>query len=375
MSQYFFKMSQAEKNSILDKHKTIYDGYVTEYGQQSNTQPLYVQDYANDKEGMVVSNKGVVKPYTNMSINESTNDNITHKSINNVIDSYLNENLVCDKKYIMGNNDPEEFLLYASGEISEILFQRFVKHTLPDEKDMDKDTERRYSYEDKLEEIVRVKYGNKIKNYFIKNVDNCPDRDNHKPMGKIDYDDVWNTLEESHNGSDMIGDGKNDLKNGTVDLDDLMGYPSPNEDEFDYISLGVLDDSELEEGFDDFDIKRKRGGIDYSEKEFPGTNKYKIDIEDLNFGDFLEPKRDDSNEFDFDYEEVDEEHGTFDHMSDEYGDEDLNYGSMKRNYHDIDNIMPIIPDFEDDVDEDILPEFMEKLNESLDMFKRFNKYN
>mgnify|MGYP000149987123 CR=1 FL=1 len=71
MGQYFFKMSQAEKNDILDKHKTIYDGYVTEYGQQSNTQPLYVQDYANDKEGMVVSNKGVVKPYTNMGINES----------------------------------------------------------------------------------------------------------------------------------------------------------------------------------------------------------------------------------------------------------------------------------------------------------------
>jgi hypothetical protein len=368
-------MSQAEKNSILDKHKTIYDGYVTQYGQQSNTQPLYVQDYANDKEGMVVSNKGVVKPYTNMGINESTNDNITHKAINNVIDSYLNEKLICDKKYIMGDNDPEEFLLYASGEISEILFQRFVKHTLPDEKDEDKDTERRYSYEDKLEEIVRVKYGNKIKKYFIENVENCPDRDNYEPMDKIDYDDVWDTLEESHTGSDMIGDGGNDLKNGTVDLDDLMGYPSPNEDEFDYISLGMLDDSELEEGFDDFDIKRKRGGIDYNEKEFPGTNKYKVDIEDLNFGDFLEPKRDDSNQFDLDYEEVDEEHGTFDHMSDEYDDDDLNYGSMKRNYYNIDDTMPIIPDFEDEVDEDVLPEFMEKLNESLDMFKRFKKYN
>jgi len=249
MSQYFFKMSQAEKNSILDKHKTIYDGYVTEYGQQSNTQPLYVQDYANDKEGMVVSNKGVVKPYTNIGINES------------------------------------------------------------------------------------------------------------------------------HDGLDMIGDGSDDLKNGTVDLDDISGYPSPNEDEFDYISLGMLDDTELEEGFDDFDIKRKRGGIDYNEKEFPGKNKFEVDIEDLNFGDFLEPKRDDSNELDFDYEEVDEEHGTFDHMSDEYGDDDLNYGSTKRNYHDIDDIMPIIPDFEDEIDEDILPDFMEKLNESLDMFKRFKKYN
>jgi hypothetical protein len=70
MAQYFFKMSQAEKNDILDKHKTIYDGYVTEYGQQSNTQPLYVQDFANDKVGITVNNKGEVMPYTNMNINE-----------------------------------------------------------------------------------------------------------------------------------------------------------------------------------------------------------------------------------------------------------------------------------------------------------------
>ena len=72
MSQYFFKISQAEKNNILDQHKSIYDGFVTEFGQNSNTQPLYVQDYANDKGGLVVSNKGNVKLYTNMKINESS---------------------------------------------------------------------------------------------------------------------------------------------------------------------------------------------------------------------------------------------------------------------------------------------------------------
>jgi len=71
MNQYFFKMSQAEKNNILDQHKSIYDGFVTEFAQTNNTQPLYVQDYANDKGGLVVSNKGNVKLYTNMKINES----------------------------------------------------------------------------------------------------------------------------------------------------------------------------------------------------------------------------------------------------------------------------------------------------------------
>ena len=71
MGQYFFKMNQAEKNDILDQHKKIYDGYVTEYGKTSNQQPLYVQDFANDKNGLVVNNKGDVKHYTNMNINES----------------------------------------------------------------------------------------------------------------------------------------------------------------------------------------------------------------------------------------------------------------------------------------------------------------
>jgi|LakMenE01Jun11ns_1017448.scaffolds.fasta_scaffold9899014_4 hypothetical protein len=73
MAQYFFKMSQAEKNNILDQHKSLYDGFVTQYAQGSNQKPLYVQDFANDKNGITVSNKGVVKNYTNMNINEDIN--------------------------------------------------------------------------------------------------------------------------------------------------------------------------------------------------------------------------------------------------------------------------------------------------------------
>lgn len=192
MGQYFFKMSQAEKNDILDKHKTIYDGYVTEYGQQSNTQPLYIQDYANDKEGMVVSNKGVVKPYTNMGINES------------------------------------------------------------------------------------------------------------------------------HTGLDMIADDPDHLKHGTVDLSDygvnpdheMMHdtYPSPNEDEFDFISLGLMND--------------------------------------VGDGDELPH---------YDEEEEDNDDEIY---TDEVIDTPIDVTSVY-----------------DEVDDDILPDFMEKLNESLDMFNRFKKYN
>jgi len=63
-------MSNDEKNNILDQHKTLYSGYKTMQPQVSNTQPLYTQDFANDKGGVTVNNKGEVKPYMNFGINE-----------------------------------------------------------------------------------------------------------------------------------------------------------------------------------------------------------------------------------------------------------------------------------------------------------------
>ena len=73
MNAYFFKMTNEEKTNILDQHKEVYDGYVTQYA-QSNEQPLYTQDFANDKQGLTVNNKGVVTAYKNMNINEMKHD-------------------------------------------------------------------------------------------------------------------------------------------------------------------------------------------------------------------------------------------------------------------------------------------------------------
>ena len=89
MNAYFFKMNQAEKNDILDQHKQVYDGYVTTYGQQINQQPLYVQDFANDKVGLVVNNKGVVKPYSNMKINEMRYDGKSTGLFSDEEDTYM----------------------------------------------------------------------------------------------------------------------------------------------------------------------------------------------------------------------------------------------------------------------------------------------
>ena len=70
MAAYFFNITEEERNNILDKHKHLYDGYVTNYG-TNKEQPLYVQDLANDKNGITVNNRGEVKKYTNMGISES----------------------------------------------------------------------------------------------------------------------------------------------------------------------------------------------------------------------------------------------------------------------------------------------------------------
>lgn len=204
MAQYFFKMTNEERTNILDQHKTIYDGYVTEYAQGENKQPLYVQDFANDKGGITVNNKGEVKPYTNMGINES-------------IDGRL----------------------------------------------------------------------------------------------------------------DMIGDGDDDLRNGTVDFSSI-----DNDEDGSYISLGITDDEDEDDHRD-------------------------LSMYNSHYGD---------KNFDFDNEEE-----SFDIELDEVDDTILD---LKPEWSDEEEIVnDIYDDGFDEVDEEEKDEFLNKLNESLDMFRRFKKYN
>ena len=75
MNAYFFPVSNEERENILNRHKEVYNGYKTlNPNPVENNQPLFVQDFANDKDGMVVNNKGEVKKYTNMGINESKSE-------------------------------------------------------------------------------------------------------------------------------------------------------------------------------------------------------------------------------------------------------------------------------------------------------------
>jgi len=50
---------------------------------------LYVQDYANDKGGITVNNKGEVKTYTNMRINEMRHDGMDTGLFSSEVDEYI----------------------------------------------------------------------------------------------------------------------------------------------------------------------------------------------------------------------------------------------------------------------------------------------
>ena len=85
MKRYLLKVNKSERDSILEMHNTQqpiwgktkinesirseYEGMTTHYGQNNST-PLFVEDFAADKKGITVNNKGDVMEYRNTEINE-----------------------------------------------------------------------------------------------------------------------------------------------------------------------------------------------------------------------------------------------------------------------------------------------------------------
>ena len=162
MNAYFFNTTPEERENILDQHKKLYDGYVTKYNQESNMTPLYVQDLANDKGGITVSNKGNVTQYKNIGINESPLDRIADgpKDLKNgtvdlddapndrsEVDSIImhdrypspvdEESLDDYEDEMMSNNDQYEYDIdeledYSAEDISEDLFTEIDEENLPD---------------------------------------------------------------------------------------------------------------------------------------------------------------------------------------------------------------------------------------------------
>jgi hypothetical protein len=66
---FFLNITEEEKQSIQDRHRSQYDGYVTRGNNVPNETPLNVEDLNRDKKGITVSNMGEVKEYTNKEVN------------------------------------------------------------------------------------------------------------------------------------------------------------------------------------------------------------------------------------------------------------------------------------------------------------------
>ena len=131
-------------------------------------------------------------------------------------------------------------------------------------------------------------------------------------------------INESIDGRlDMIGDGDDDLRNGTVDFSSI-----DNDEDGSYISLGITDDED--------------------EDDHRDLSMYNSHYGDKNF------------DFDIELDEVDD---TILDLKPEWSDEEEGI------------VNDIYNDNFDEVDEEEKDGFLNKLNESLDMFRRFKKYN
>ncbi len=73
--RYMLNISDEEKQALLNQHSRPYDGYQTlRFPEPDNR--IHTYDPAGDKAGITVNNKGEVKRYTNVGINESMNSDV-----------------------------------------------------------------------------------------------------------------------------------------------------------------------------------------------------------------------------------------------------------------------------------------------------------
>ena len=73
--RYMLNISDEEKQALLNQHSKPYDGYQTlRFPEPDNR--IHTYDPAGDKGGITVNNRGEVKSYTNVGINESMNSDV-----------------------------------------------------------------------------------------------------------------------------------------------------------------------------------------------------------------------------------------------------------------------------------------------------------
>jgi len=328
------QLSATDKTDILDQHKSVYNGYQTMQPQVSNRQPLYVYDDANDKDGFVVNNRGEIKKYTNMGINEGVND----KNVCESCGGETNEGKVCEE--CSGGMYEEQMCESCGGETNEGKLCEECGGTGK------KNIQELGGMDDGHPRFGNKKFPNKMSPEEI---------DDLLRGDEEDYND-----EEDYKDRSMYSPYYGDKNFNFDDEDD-------NDDEdVDYINLDESDDDcELEEnewGAYDFESNGPNSGYNVNELDDNTINSYEpmqsaFDDDDDN----------DDDDYDENYSDDDD---------DDY-DEDMDTGEDLAPSFDSDgNFLGMVKPNRDDMEVDDLKEsFFIQKNKITEMFNRFNKYN
>ena len=300
------QMSTDEKSNILDQHRQIYNGYQAMQPKVSNTQPLYVQDFAKDKNGVTMSNKGVVTHYTNVGINES----IEEGEMCEQCGGQMNEG-ICEQ--CGGSAEMEE----ETGHLDDIYNQEDLnlKHgdfdyvegggndygTFEKMHHMKEQADDYVNYEDNLEE-----QGGNADDMDVDDVEPAFDFESEGPgMGDAYPVNEEGNMDEPEITYDAMESAFNDDEMGEQDISGVQGIYGDMDPAFDFDSEGPgkagpyqhsqyegeddFDEDELEVDFDEFDPRDKSweeitahtgddefGGVDEDIKESLITQKNRI---------------------------------------------------------------------------------------------------
>ena len=218
MNPYFFNITKEERENILDKHKTVYNGYAVQ-NNTPNTQPLYTQDFANDKDGITVNNKGEVKKYTNMGINEQKRYQDTFESKNICNECGMYES-VCE----CGKGDMEEDLYKETGKFPKKQSFDYVEEELDEigTHELKKGEKYRYkspSFEDDIEFGDEIDYPQGgSKHYAFKG-----DKGHSHLMGDKSIEQFLSHIDDTEEMSDEneFETAPNKIRRGIGDVEDI----------------------------------------------------------------------------------------------------------------------------------------------------------
>jgi hypothetical protein len=268
------QISPAEKQDILSKHRELYNGYKTMLPQVSNTQPLYTQDYANDKNGLVVNNKGEVKQYTNFGINESIEEEDMCEQCGGVMEEGICEQCSSEKEmredFGMEDMDDEDLAPVFKGE-------KFIGMEKP-MGDME-DVEIKKSDIEKVKKQFRpgLDLGKSFEKFkgMMENTGKLSDIYNVEDLGDSDFDYVegggndYGTFEKMHHMKKI----KSEQTDNTVDFqptDDFVdGYDDTDNEDDGFEDLQASDSEMYEQGYTgggnapDMDISNIKPAYDF----------------------------------------------------------------------------------------------------------------